>query len=53
LAPSSASTSRPGSRPETSQPRGYAIRMTDDVIAEVTRNQAEYGLPGAGKPISK
>jgi 4-hydroxy-3-polyprenylbenzoate decarboxylase len=27
--------------------------MTDEVIAEVTRKWADYGLPGSGKPIWK
>jgi len=27
--------------------------MADDIVAEVTRKWAEYGLPGTGKPIWK
>jgi 4-hydroxy-3-polyprenylbenzoate decarboxylase len=39
--------------PETRREWGRRIRMSDDVIAEVTRKWAEYGLPGPGKPIWK
>ena len=39
--------------PETSREWGRRIRMSDDVIAEVTRKWAAYGLPGSGKPIWK
>jgi 4-hydroxy-3-polyprenylbenzoate decarboxylase len=39
--------------PETKREWGRRIRMSDDVIAEVTRKWAEYGLPGAGTPIWK
>ncbi len=39
--------------PETKRAWGTRIRMTDEVIDEVTRKWAEYGLPGAGKPIWK
>jgi 4-hydroxy-3-polyprenylbenzoate decarboxylase len=39
--------------PETHRPWGKRIRMSDDVIAEVTRKWAEYGLPGTGTPIWK
>jgi len=39
--------------PETRREWGRRIRMSDDVIAEVTRKWAEYGLPGSGKPIWK
>jgi 4-hydroxy-3-polyprenylbenzoate decarboxylase len=39
--------------PETRRPWGRPIRMSDDVIAEVTRKWAEYGLPGSGKAIWK
>jgi 4-hydroxy-3-polyprenylbenzoate decarboxylase len=39
--------------PETQRDWGRKIRMSDDVIAEVTRKWAKYGLPGAGKPIWK
>ena len=37
--------------PETKREWGTQIRMTDDVIDEVTRKWADYGLPGSGKPI--
>jgi 4-hydroxy-3-polyprenylbenzoate decarboxylase len=37
--------------PETHRPWGKRIRMSDNVIAEVTRKWEEYGLPGSGKPI--
>ena len=39
--------------PETRRDWGRPIRMTDEVIAEVTRKWMEYGLPGSGKPIWK
>ena len=39
--------------PETSRQWGTKIRMSDDIIDEVTRKWAGYGLPGAGKPIWK
>jgi 4-hydroxy-3-polyprenylbenzoate decarboxylase len=39
--------------PETRRPWGRPIRMSDEVIAEVTRKWANYGLPGSGKPIWK
>jgi 4-hydroxy-3-polyprenylbenzoate decarboxylase len=39
--------------PETHREWGRPIRMTDEVIADVTRKWAEYGLPGTGKPIWK
>ncbi len=39
--------------PETSREWGTPIRMSDDVIEDVTRKWAEYGLPGSGKPIWK
>ncbi len=39
--------------PETKRTWGTKIRMTDEVIAEVTRKWAEYGLPGSGRPIWK
>jgi 4-hydroxy-3-polyprenylbenzoate decarboxylase len=39
--------------PETKREWGRPIRMTDDVIEEVTRKWASYGLPGSGKPIWK
>ena len=37
--------------PETRRDWGRKIRMTDDIIDEVTRKWEAYGLPGAGKPI--
>jgi len=40
-------------RPETHRDWGRPIRMADDIVAEVTRKWAEYGLPGTGKPIWK
>jgi 4-hydroxy-3-polyprenylbenzoate decarboxylase len=39
--------------PETKRGWGRKIRMSDDIIAEVTRKWAKYGLPGAGKPVWK
>jgi 4-hydroxy-3-polyprenylbenzoate decarboxylase len=39
--------------PETHREWGTPIRMADDVIDEVTRKWAAYGLPGDGKPIWK
>jgi 4-hydroxy-3-polyprenylbenzoate decarboxylase len=39
--------------PETKRDWGRPIRMADDIIAEVTRKWADYGLPGSGKPIWK
>ena len=39
--------------PETKRQWGRKIRMTDDVIEEVTRKWEKYGLPGSGKPIWK
>jgi len=39
--------------PETTREWGRPIRMSDDVIEEVSRKWAEYGLPGSGKPIWK
>ncbi len=39
--------------PETSREWGRKIRMSDDIIDEVTRKWADYGLPGGGKPIWK
>ena len=37
--------------PETTRPWGRRIRMSDDIIDEVTRKWPRYGLPGSGKPI--
>ena len=39
--------------PETTRQWGRRIRMSDDVIAEVTQKWAALGLPGSGKPIWK
>ena len=39
--------------PETSREWGRKIRMSDDVIEQVTARWADYGLPGSGKPIWK
>jgi 4-hydroxy-3-polyprenylbenzoate decarboxylase len=39
--------------PETKREWGRKIRMTNDVIDEVTRKWEKYGLPGSGKPIWK
>ena len=39
--------------PETARDWGRRIRMSDDIIDEVTRKWQEYGLPGSGAPIWK
>jgi 4-hydroxy-3-polyprenylbenzoate decarboxylase len=39
--------------PETKRPWGRPIRMTDEIVAEVTKKWADYGLPGSGRPIWK
>jgi 4-hydroxy-3-polyprenylbenzoate decarboxylase len=39
--------------PETKREWGTPIRMSDEVIEEVTRRWAEFGLPGSGKAIWK
>jgi len=39
--------------PETKRQWGRRIRMSDDVVAEVTQKWATLGLPGSGKPIWK
>ena len=39
--------------PETRRPWGRPIRMADEIIAEVTKKWADYGLPGSGRPIWK
>ncbi|MCC7260697.1 MAG: UbiD family decarboxylase [Alphaproteobacteria bacterium] len=39
--------------PETHREWGTQIRMSDDVIRQVTRKWEEYGLPGDGTPIWK
>jgi 4-hydroxy-3-polyprenylbenzoate decarboxylase len=37
--------------PETRREWGRPIRMTEEIVAEVTRKWPGYGLPGSGKPI--
>ena len=37
--------------PETKREWGRKIRMSDDIIDQVTARWADYGLPGSGKPI--
>jgi 4-hydroxy-3-polyprenylbenzoate decarboxylase len=39
--------------PETTRDWGRQIRMSDEMIAEVTAKWASYGLPGSGRPIWK
>ena len=39
--------------PETTRDWGRRIRMSDDIIDEVTRKWQDYGLPGSGRPIWK
>ncbi len=39
--------------PETNRQWGRKIRMTDDIIHEVTKKWEAYCLPGSGKPIWK
>jgi 4-hydroxy-3-polyprenylbenzoate decarboxylase len=39
--------------PETQRAWGREIRMSPDIVEEVTRRWAELGLPGAGAPIWK
>lgn len=39
--------------PETKREWGRTLRMSDDMIEEVTRKWDLYGLPGSGKPIWK
>ena len=39
--------------PETRREWGRPLRMTDEIITEVTRKWADYGLPGSGRPIWK
>jgi 4-hydroxy-3-polyprenylbenzoate decarboxylase len=39
--------------PETSREWGRKIRMSDEVISQVTARWGDYGLPGSGKPIWK
>ena len=38
---------------ETHRERGRIIRMSDDIIDEVTKKWQSYSLPGTGKPIWK
>jgi 4-hydroxy-3-polyprenylbenzoate decarboxylase len=37
--------------PETQREWGRKIRMSDEIVAEVTAKWSSYGLPGSGKPI--
>jgi 4-hydroxy-3-polyprenylbenzoate decarboxylase len=37
--------------PETTRDWGRKLRMSDDIIQEVSAKWSSYGLPGAGKPI--
>src|SRR5260221_3406727 len=39
--------------PETHRAWGRPIRMSNEVVDEVTRKWADYGLPGSGKPAWK
>jgi 4-hydroxy-3-polyprenylbenzoate decarboxylase len=39
--------------PETRREWGRPIRMSDEIVAEVTRKWNQYGLPGNGRPIWK
>ena len=39
--------------PETRREWGRPIRMSAEIVAEVTRKWASYGLPGPGTPIWK
>jgi 4-hydroxy-3-polyprenylbenzoate decarboxylase len=39
--------------PETHRDWGRMIRMDQDIIDLVTRNWADYGLPGSGRSIWK
>src|ERR1700737_3110533 len=39
--------------PETRREWGRPIRMSEEIVAEVTSKWASYGLPGSGKPIWK
>ena len=38
---------------ETRRECGRKIRMSEDIIDEVTEKWQSYGLPGTGKPIWK
>jgi 4-hydroxy-3-polyprenylbenzoate decarboxylase len=37
--------------PETRREWGRPIRMTEEIVAEVTSKWTSYRLPGSGKPI--
>jgi 4-hydroxy-3-polyprenylbenzoate decarboxylase len=39
--------------PETQRDWGRQIRMSDEIVAEVTAKWASYGLPSSGRPIWK
>jgi 4-hydroxy-3-polyprenylbenzoate decarboxylase len=39
--------------PETKREWGRQIRMSDDIITQVTKRWSDYGLPGSGTPIWK
>jgi 4-hydroxy-3-polyprenylbenzoate decarboxylase len=39
--------------PETQREWGRQIRMSDEIVAEVTAKWTSYGLPGSGRPIWK
>ena len=39
--------------PETRREWGRPIRMAEEIVTEVTRKWASYGLPGPGKSIWK
>jgi 4-hydroxy-3-polyprenylbenzoate decarboxylase len=39
--------------PETKREWGRPIRMTDEIVALVSKKWADYGLPGSGRPIWK
>ncbi len=39
--------------PETAREWGRKIRMSEEMIEEVTRKWESYGLPGSGKPVWK
>ena len=39
--------------PETSREWGRKIRMSDEIVEQVTARWTDYGLPGSGKPIWK
>jgi 4-hydroxy-3-polyprenylbenzoate decarboxylase len=37
--------------PESKRVWGKRLRMSDEVIADVSRKWADYGLPGSGRPV--